>query len=73
LLAVGNEVGIAIEERDVPVDTLRHAGEAFVSSTVREVQPIASVDGIALPAAPGPITKRLAVAFTELTKRDLDP
>ena len=49
------------------------AGEAFVSSTVREVQPIASVDGIALPAAPGPITERLAVAFTELTQRDLDP
>ena len=40
---------------------------------VREVQPITSVDGHDLPAAPGPITSRLAVAFTDLTKRDLDP
>jgi branched-chain amino acid aminotransferase len=73
LLEVGSEIGIAIEERDVPVDALRRADEAFVSSTVREAQPIASVDGLALPAAPGPITCRLAVAFTELTKRDPDP
>jgi branched-chain amino acid aminotransferase len=73
LLEVGSEIGIAIEERNVPVDALRRADEAFVSSTVREVQPIASVDGLALPAAPGSITSRLAVAFTALTKRDLDP
>ena len=73
LLEVGREIGIAIEERDVPVGALRRADEAFVSSSVREAQPIASVDGIALPAAPGPITSRLAVAFTELTRRDLDP
>jgi branched-chain amino acid aminotransferase len=73
LLQVAREIGIAIEERDVPVGVLRRADEAFVSSSVREAQPIASVDGIALPAAPGPITSRLAIAFTELTERDLDP
>jgi branched-chain amino acid aminotransferase len=73
LLELGNEIGIPIEERDVPVHSLGLAWEAFVSSTVREVQPIASVDGLALPVAPGPITSRLAIAFTELTTRDLDP
>jgi len=73
LLQLGGEIGIEIAERDVPVGALRDADEAFVSSTVREVQPIAAVDGHALPAVPGPITSRLAAAFTELTKRDLDP
>jgi branched-chain amino acid aminotransferase len=73
LLELGGETGIEIAERDVPVGALRDAAEAFVSSTVREVQPIAAVDGHALPAVPGPITSRLAAAFTELTKRDLDP
>ena len=66
------EVGIAIEERDVPVDALRRADEAFLASTVREVQAIAAVDGVAL-AAPGPITTALAAAFSALTARDIDP
>jgi len=73
LLQLGGEIGIEIAERDVPVGALRAVDEAFVSSTVREVQPIAAFDGHALPAVPGPITSRLAAAFTELTKRDLDP
>jgi branched-chain amino acid aminotransferase len=74
ILELGNgEAGIPIEERDVPVEALGRADEAFVSSTVREVQPIATVDGVALPAAPGPITTKLADAFTALTKRDPDP
>jgi branched-chain amino acid aminotransferase len=73
VLELGREIGIPIEERDMPVGYLRAAEEAFVTSTVREVQPITSVDGHDLPAAPGPITTRLATAFTDLTKRDLDP
>jgi branched-chain amino acid aminotransferase len=63
----------AIVERDVPVEALERASEAFVSSTVREVQPIATVNGITLPAAPGEITARLAKAFTQLTKTTPDP
>ncbi len=73
LLELGPEIGIPIEERDIPVGFLRGADEAFVSSTVREVQPIASVDGHELPAAPGPITSQLAAAFTKLRKHNLDP
>jgi branched-chain amino acid aminotransferase len=79
LLELGNgglgngELDIPIEERDVPVGALAEADEAFVSSTVREVQPIATVDGQALPTAPGPVTTKLAAAFTALTKRDPNP
>jgi len=73
LLEIAPAAGIVIEERDVPVETLRRADEAFVTSTVRELQPIARVDGEPLPCAPGPITERLAAAFTELTNRDPDP
>jgi len=73
LLEIAPATGVAIEERDVPVEALRRADEAFVTSTVRELQPIASVDGTALPVAPGPITKQLAAAFTDLTNRDVDP
>ena len=37
------------------------------------MQAIATVDGHALPIAPGPVTKRLAAAFTGLVQSDLDP
>lgn len=73
VLQLGDEIGVPVEERDIPVGHLRGADEAFVTSTVREVQPITSVDGHDLPVAPGPLTTRLAEAFTALRKRDLDP
>jgi branched-chain amino acid aminotransferase len=66
------ELGIAIAERDIPIDTLSRADEAFLCSTTREVQPIAHVDGHAL-NAPGPIALQLAERFTALVARTLDP
>ena len=51
----------------------RGSDEAFLTSTTREVQAVGSVDGRALPAAPGPLTTRLDAAFRGLVARDLDP
>jgi branched-chain amino acid aminotransferase len=61
------------EERDLPISALSDADEAFLSSTTREVQPIAHVDGTALPLAPGPTARQLAAAYSDLVARDLDP
>jgi branched-chain amino acid aminotransferase len=55
--------GIPCEEVAVPLEALAGADEAFLTSSTREVQPIASVDGRALPAAPGPVTERVRDAF----------
>jgi branched-chain amino acid aminotransferase len=44
------------EERPCTLDDIASAEEAFIASTVRVVMPIAAVDDIALPAAPGPVT-----------------
>lgn len=73
ILAICPEVDVAAEESDLTPGDLRTAEEAFLSSTTREVQPIAHVDGCALPAAPGPVSSRLAAAFRALVARDLDP
>ena len=73
LLEVGREIGVSIEQYDVPVGALGEADEAFLCSTVREVQPIATVDGVALPSVPGPATERLAAGFAKLVARNLDP
>jgi len=66
------ELADALED-DVPVTALARADEAFLTSTTREVQPIRAVDGTVLPAAPGPLTRAAADAFTALVERDLDP
>lgn len=67
------ERGIPAEEAALAPAALGEADEAFVTSSTREVQPIARVDGSALPAAPGPTTEKIAGLFTELTARDPDP
>ena len=45
------------EEAICTLDDVRAADEAFIASTLREVQPIAAVDDIELPSAPGPVTQ----------------
>jgi branched-chain amino acid aminotransferase len=69
-------LGIAAEEVDLPLRALvDDADEAFITSTVREVQGIAAVTGWdhTFPDAPGPVTRRLATAFADLVQRDSDP
>ena len=66
------ELGV-VEEEDLPVSALAETDEAFLTSSTRDVQAIASVDAAALPAAPGPLTKAAADAFRELQERDADP
>jgi branched-chain amino acid aminotransferase len=60
-------------EADVPASALADADEAFLTSTTRDVQAIARVDGRALPRSPGPRTSEAAAAFSALVARTLDP
>lgn len=65
---------VEVDERaDLTLDHLRHAPEAFLTSSTRDVHPIARVDGTPLPAAPGPHTTAAAEAFDALQARTLDP
>ncbi|GAA4514019.1 MULTISPECIES: aminotransferase class IV [Nonomuraea] len=61
------------EEADVPLSALYSAEEAFLTSTTRDVQPIARVDDTVLPVAPGPITAKAMRVFAERAAADLDP
>lgn len=60
-------------ETELPLAALASAPEAFLTSTTRLVQPIASVDDVALGTAPGPVTAAAAAAFATLISGDLDP
>jgi branched-chain amino acid aminotransferase len=70
--------GLVIEwagavEEDLPLSALAEAREAFLTGTTRDVQPIRSVDGVLMPAAPGPVTRKAADIFAERSAGDLDP
>src|SRR4051794_9839599 len=59
--------------REAPctMDDIRLAEEAFIASTVREVMPIAAVDDIELPAAPGPVTQAARERFARHVEQEL--
>jgi branched-subunit amino acid aminotransferase/4-amino-4-deoxychorismate lyase len=60
------------EERSCTLDELVAADEAFLASTTREVQPVASVDGTAIGAgSAGPITTELAARVHEQILHDV--
>jgi branched-chain amino acid aminotransferase len=65
--------GLDVQERDIPLGALSEAREAFLTSATRHVQPIRAVDGVALPACPGPLTNQAAQAYRRLRTEDPDP
>jgi branched-chain amino acid aminotransferase len=60
-----------VEEGEFAIDDLLAAHEAFLASTVREVQPVTAIDGRALPVAPGPLTADARQAFNQAVERAL--
>ena len=61
---------LQVEEGEFEVAELEAAGEAFLASTVREVQPVAAIDGRELPA-PGERTSEAAEAFSRSLEQAL--
>jgi len=64
---------VDVVERDVALDEIEVASEAFLSSATRDVSSIAAVDDHDLPMAPGPVTTAVAAAFADLVARTPDP
>ncbi len=60
-----------VEEGSFGVDDLRAAREAFLASTVREVQAVSSLDGRAYRSMPGPRTEEAVAAFGGVLERQL--
>src|SRR5205085_3066922 len=58
-------------EEPCTLEDLGAAEEAFMASSVREILPIASVDDLALPAAPGPVTLRAREALAQRIEQEL--
>jgi branched-chain amino acid aminotransferase len=59
------------QEQPCTLDDVAAAEEAFIASTVREVMPIAAVDDIAIPAAPGPVSLDAGERLARRIEREL--
>jgi branched-chain amino acid aminotransferase len=62
-----------VAEEDLPLAALASAEEAFLTGTTRDVQPIRLVDGVPLPAMPGPLTRKAAEIFAARSADSPDP
>jgi branched-chain amino acid aminotransferase len=60
-------------EEPMPVGALATADEAFLASTIRDIQPIRAVDGRPLPEAPGPLTVLAQKVFAERMAAEHEP
>ena len=60
-----------VQEQPCTLDDVAAAEEAFIASTVREVMPIAAVDEIAIPAAPGPVSIDAGERLARRIEREL--
>jgi len=64
VLTLAADLGITVEERDLPREALYTADEVFMTGTAAEITPVRSVDRKVVGAGmPGPITKQLQQAF----------
>lgn len=69
----GTVADVPLREADISFDELSTTGEAFLTSSTRDVQAISRIDDRELADAPGDATGAVAAAFAALLARDLDP
>jgi branched-chain amino acid aminotransferase len=62
---------LQVEEGAFQLEDLHGTHEAFLASTVREVQPVSAIDGRKLPACPGERTSEAIGAFGSVLSREL--
>lgn len=60
-----DQIGLPCDQAVIPVSLLKECEEAFLTSSTRDVHPIAEIDGRAL-AAPGPVTMQVQAAFQKI-------
>lgn len=57
-------------ERPCTVSEILQGREAFLASTLREVQPVAAIAGVTLASVPGPLTERAVQGLREAVRRE---
>ncbi|WP_313692716.1 aminotransferase class IV [Halorarum halobium] len=68
VLDVAREEGFPVEEGSYVPDDVRAADEAFLTSSVREIRPVESVDGVEIGG--GPVTNLLSRLYADRVERE---
>jgi branched-chain amino acid aminotransferase len=73
VIALATDLGIPIEERQIPREMLYLAEEVFFTGTAAEITPVRSIDKIQVGSGkPGPVTKKLQQAFFDVVRNGND-
>jgi len=64
--------GVEVVEEALPLDVLARADEVFLTSSIKDVFPVSTVDGRPL-AAPGPLTARMQQVWSAAAALGVDP
>ncbi len=74
VLDLAEGLGLGVEERDLDLFDAYTADEAFLTSTSLCICPVASVNGTSVAGGhpPGPVTRRLMQAFSDLAGMDFE-
>lgn len=59
----GAQSKYVVEERNVTIEDMKNAAEAFITSTTKNITPVLSIDDIEYGKSPGPITKKLQTQY----------
>lgn len=71
LLEIGEQINLPIREQTLSLKELYESEEVFITSTSRELLPVARVEDHRVPQAPGPVTTRLSKAFSDYVVESL--
>jgi branched-chain amino acid aminotransferase len=72
VLAVADELGVPVRLASLPLSDLERASEVLISSSIRELVPVVSVDGRRVGAGkPGSLAQRLLAGFREKCLRSV--
>lgn len=71
ILEWGRAAGVAMVEETLPLSVLERADEVFLTSSLKDVRPVTSVDGRVLTV--GPVTRRLMDIWAAGEAASLDP
>jgi branched-chain amino acid aminotransferase len=73
VLEVGKRFRLTVHERDISLEELRAMDECFLTSSLAEILPVASIDGHPLGVrAPGPLTCLVAAGYRSLVNEELE-
>lgn len=68
---LAEQFGVRVTEGPLRTEDLLAADEVFITSTTREIQPVSQIEDRTMAQTGGPITQRLAEAFSQYVKQSL--